>query len=412
MGSKRVSNPLPHRLRRGATALAAVLALAGWVAPAAAAAPVYPAAAQDPFYTAPAGLGERSDGDVLAVRPMPALAAFPNTAVWQLEFRSTNSEGRPIAAVTTVLSPPNRQPNGPLLSYQHIVNALGTRCAPSRALYTGDPDLMIREAPALNVALSRGWTVALPDHLGPTSAYGAARLGGQITLDGIRAAQRAPELGLSGSPVAMAGYSGGGMATAFAAALAPTYAPELNIVGVAQGGVPMNLGKMARALGTAPHPVFGLALAAAIGLEREYPDELPIGEQLNDRGLAMRDAIANACTNQILATGAGRSVDEVATSTGLFDSPAVQRVLDDNSVEVYPGVPTAPIFEWHSPTDALIPVDSIDATVQRYCRAGATIQSELFPSPDHLTTAVLGAPRALDYLDARFRGEPAPRNCP
>ncbi len=35
----------------------------------------------------------------------------------------------------------------------------------------------------------------------------------------------------------MAGYSGGGMATAFAAALAPSYAPELDIVGAAAGGV-------------------------------------------------------------------------------------------------------------------------------------------------------------------------------
>lgn len=411
MWSDHVSKPLSGRLRRAGAAVATVVALGGWAAPAVAAAPAYPVADHDGFYAPPAGLADRANGDVLAVRPMPPLPFFPNTAVWQIEFRSTNSTGGPIAAVTTILAPANRQPDGPLLSYQHIVNALGTRCAPSRALYSDDPDLVIREAPALNVALARGWTVALPDHLGPTSAYGAARLGGQITLDGIRAAQRVPELGLAASPVALSGYSGGGMATAFAAALAPSYAPELPIVGVAEGGVPMNIGKMAQALGTAPHPVFGLALAAAIGLEREYPDTLPIGDRLNERGLAMRSAVANACTNQILATGAGHSVAEIAISTDLLSSPAVQRVLDDNSVEMYPGIPTAPIFEWHSPTDALIPVDSIDATVRRYCRAGATVESELFPSPDHLTTAVLGAPRALDYLDARFRGEPAPNNC-
>lgn len=361
--------------------------------------------------TPSAGSAEPVPGDVLAGRRMPPLPQFPNTTVWQLDFRSTNSQGHPITAVTTILVPDVRPPSGPLLSYQHIINALGTRCAPSRTLYTDDPDLMIREAPALNVALGRGWTVALPDHLGPASAYGAARLGGQITLDGIRAAQRMPELGLAASPVAMAGYSGGGMATAFAAALAPSYAPELEIVGVAAGGVPMNLGTMAQALGTAPHPAFGLALAAALGLEREYPDRLPVSAQLNPRGLAMRDALADACTNDILTTGAGRSASEIAATTDLLSSPAARDVLSDNSVEEFPGVPAAPMYEWHSPTDALIPVDSIDATLQRYCRAGATVESELFPSPDHLTTAVLGAPRALDYLDARFRGEPAPSNC-
>ncbi|WP_242676699.1 lipase family protein [Rhodococcus sp. ABRD24] len=397
---------------RKALAVAAVVACSMILEPmTSTAAPIYPVSDPDPFYAPSNDLAEHAPGDVLSAREMPPLPLFPNTTVWQIKFRSTNSTNRPIAAVTTVLVPANRKPNGPLLSYQHIINALGTQCAPSRALYSNDANLIIREAPALNVVLARGWTVALPDHLGPGSAYGAAKLGGQISLDGVRAVQRFPVLGLARSPVTMAGYSGGGMATAYAAALAPSYAPELNIVGVAAGGVPMNIGKMAQGLGTAPHPVFGLALAAAIGLEREYPDRLPISEQLNAKGLAMRNAVANACTNDILTVGAGRSAFEISNTTDLLASPAAVEILDDNSIEKFPGIPTAPLFEWHSPTDALIPVDSIDSTMQRYCAAGAKVQSELFPSPDHLTTAVLGLPRALDYLDARFRGEPAPSNC-
>ncbi|MFZ2175514.1 MAG: lipase family protein [Rhodococcus sp. (in: high G+C Gram-positive bacteria)] len=377
----------------------------------AAAAPMYPASDPDPFYAQSRGVDSRAEGDPIAVRPMPALPAFPGADIWQVKYRTTDSQEHPISSVTTVLVPRNRPVDGPLLSYQHIINALGPRCAPSRTLYSNDPDVVIREAPALNLVLQRGWAVALPDHLGPNSAYGAAKLGGVITLDGIRAVQRVPELNLAESPVALAGYSGGGMASAWAAALAPTYAPELNIVGVAEGGVPMNIGKMANGLGSQPHPAFGLAMAAALGLEREYPNRLPISEQLNDRGLAMRGEIADACTNGILAAGAGLSVTEVARTTDLMSSPQAWEVLNENSVELYPGVPTAPIFEWHSPTDALIPVDSIEATMARYCAAGARVQSELFPSPDHLTTAVLGLPSALDYLDARFRGEPAPSNC-
>lgn len=69
-----------------------------------------------------------------------------------------------------------------------------------------------------------GWSVAIPEHLGPPRAYGAAKLGGQITLDGIRAAQRFDALDLDASPVGMAGYSGVGTATAMAAATAPTHA--------------------------------------------------------------------------------------------------------------------------------------------------------------------------------------------
>jgi hypothetical protein len=220
-----------------------------------------------------------------------------------------------------------------------------------------------------------------------------------------------PELRVASSPVGIAGYSGGGMATAWAAALAPTYAPEINLVGVAQGGVPMNIGKMANALGQDPHPAFGLAFAAAMGLEREYPSELPLSNELNAAGRAMEVQLTNACTNDILLAGAGRSARQVTDSIAMLTSPQAVSVMNANSVELYPGIPTAPIFEWHSPTDALIPVDSVLNTNARYCAAGATVESQLYPSPDHLTTAVLGLPDAFDYLQDRFDGKPAPSNC-
>lgn len=377
----------------------------------AAAEPAYPAPDPDPFYAAPANIADYEPGDVLAVRAMPPLPLFPATTFTLVKFRSTNSQGGPIAATTTVLTPHEHRAGGPLLSYQHIINGLGAECAVSRVLWTADPNLAVREAPVLNVALRRGWSVALPDHLGPQFAYGAARLGGQITLDGIRAAQRVDELGLAQSPVVMAGYSGGGMATAWAAALAPTYAPDLELAGAAYGGVPMNMLTMVRALGTSAHPAFGLAMAAAIGLEREYPDRLPLSTQLNARGLALRDAMANGCTNEIMALGAGKSAPELAASMSLLESPDAWSVVEANSLQLYGGVPEIPVFEWHSPTDPLIPVDAIVDTNRRYCAAGARLQMDQNISPEHLSAAVLGLPAALAWVDARFRGEPAPSNC-
>ncbi|MEC3956361.1 lipase family protein [Nocardia sp. CDC153] len=375
------------------------------------ASPLYPTPDPDPFYAAPPDIGAAAPGEVLAVRAMPPLPLFPGVSVSLVKFRSTNSAGDPIAATTTVLRPANAIPGAPLLSYQHIINGLGTQCAVSHVLYTQDPNLAVREAPVLNGLLLRGWSIALPDHLGPTIAYGAARLGGLITLDGIRAVQRVREFGLQTSPVALLGYSGGGMATSWAAALQPQYAPELHLVGAAEGGVPMNLVKMIEGLGYQHHPVFGLALAAAIGLEREYPDQLPVSDNMNAAGIAARNAIANGCTNDILVAGAGHSVLDFAASTSLVSDPRARRVVEDNSIELFDGVPGIPIFEWHAPQDALIPVDAIDNTMRHYCAAGLPVESELFPSPDHLTTAVLGAPTAINWIDARFRGEPAPSNC-
>ncbi|MEU1427782.1 lipase family protein [Nocardia sp. NPDC005746] len=365
----------------------------------------------DPFYAAPADIAAHRPGDVLATRAMPALPSFPDSDITLIKFRSTDSTGHPIAATTTVISPRRRVADAPVLSLQQIVNGLGAQCAVSRELYTSDPNLMIREAPGWNLVLQRGWTVALPDHLGPRIAYGAAKLGGQITLDGLRAIQRVPELRVEHSPLVMAGYSGGGMATAWAAALAASYAPDLRIAGAAMGGVPMNLASMMEGLGMNRHPAFGLALAAGLGLEREYPDRFPLSDQLNDRGLVMRDKLVNSCTNDILSAGAGQGALDVAKTTIMSDDPQARAVVDENSVELYPGVPNMPVFEWHSPIDGLIPINAVVSTVHRYCAAGTKVWSEQVPVPDHLTAAVLGLPAAYAWMDARLRGEPAPTNC-
>ncbi|MDV6284546.1 lipase family protein [Rhodococcus jostii] len=365
----------------------------------------------DPFYAAPEDLASHLPGDVLKLRQLPPSYYFPGSALWELLFRTTDSRGLPIAANTTYVLPPNHVPDGPLASYQHIINSLGHKCKIASELYTDDPMHQIREAAGLNIALARGWAVALPDHLGPRMAYGAAKLGGQVTLDGIRAVQKVPELQVQKSKVGLAGYSGGGMATAWASALAPTYAPELDIVGVAAGGAPMNLVKMGEALGANPHPAFGLAMAAALGLEREYPDRVNVTGQLNNNGRWMRQMIGNGCTNEIMFWGLGHSAAEMTDNRNFMDDPDAWKVMEENSLELYPGVPSAPLFEWHSPTDALIPVDSIDHTIQRYCAAGVAVQSLLTPSPDHLSAAVLGLVPGLDWMDARFRGDPAPSTC-
>src|SRR5207237_1235757 len=80
------------------------------------------------------------------------------------------------------------------------------------------------------LALQRGWAVVVSDYEGPQSAFGAARMAGHGVLDGIRAAEALSGTGLTGAqtPVGLWGYSGGGLATSWAAELAAGYAPDLN----------------------------------------------------------------------------------------------------------------------------------------------------------------------------------------
>ncbi|MFI6367283.1 lipase family protein [Nocardia sp. NPDC050630] len=376
----------------------------------AAAEPLYPLPDPDPFYAAPVDLGAHGPGDVLDVRALPPVPLFPGATATLVKFRSTDSHGGPIAATTTVITPPFHQPDAPLLSYQHFINALGTHCGVSHTLYSGDLNLGATVS-MLNAVLQRGWSISLPDHLGPQFALGAGRLGGQIVLDSIRAVKRQPEFAVQHSPVALAGYSGGGLATGWAAVLQPSYASELQLQGAAIGGVPENLVTMAQQLGLEPHPGFGLAMAAAIGLEREYPDQIHTGAYLNPRGLALRGAMANSCTNEILAMGANGSAREFVTSTSFIDSREARSVVEENSLELYPGVPEIPIFEWHSPSDPLVPVGSIGNTDRRWCSAGVRLRTMEVSAPEHLSAGVQGAPEVQQWLEGRMRGEPAPVAC-
>ena len=117
-----------------AVSLTCATAVAGF-APASAA-PIYPIPDGDGFYSAPANLGSVANGDVLRTRTVPAVG-FPGSTAWQIEYRSENSAGNPIAAVTTVLMGPIGGPNRPLVSYQPFTNALGLQCAPSHTLFDG-----------------------------------------------------------------------------------------------------------------------------------------------------------------------------------------------------------------------------------------------------------------------------------
>ena len=393
-----------RRILRGLAALAlTTTAVIGFTAAPAGAAPFMPAPDGDPFYAAPANLDSAANGQVLKVQNRAS--PFPGSTARKVQFRTTNSTGEPIAAVTTVFVPDGGARHD-LLSYQPFTNSLGLQCAPSHQLFSGG----LQEQQLIALALARGVAVNVPDHLGPTSAYGAARLGGTITLDSIRAVQSDAGFRIGRTPTVLAGYSGGAMASGFAATLAPTYAPELNLVGLSAGGTPVNLDAIARTLGVTANPLFGLGFAASVGLEREYPTALPLSQQLNGRGVALANQIRNACTQQIIDAGAGLRISDVVTGGRLSDDPAGTAALNRNSLEVSPEAPRIPVLLYQGADDQLTPTSRVLATAAKWCGQGTRVQTLIVPG-DHGSTIAAGVPFALAYINDRLSGAPAPSSC-
>jgi hypothetical protein len=378
----------------GSAALAAI-------APAGASAAI-PSPDADAFYAQSPGLEAHAPGTVLRSRavevPLPAKA-------WQVAYRSTDTKGRPIAAVATVLVPlPPASGRRRLVSYQVAIDSLGPHCNPSYTLRTGSQ----KELVAIGPLLAAGWAVVVPDFEGPRNAYTAGLIAARTVLDGIRAAERFGPAKLAGkdAPVGLWGYSGGGQATAWAAEQQPSYAPELDIKGVAAGGVPPDVEQVARAIDGGPF--FGIYLAASIGLSREFP-EMAIESILNDKGRAAKAKVDHQCADELVLGHPMQRMTDLVTVPDPLAIPRIRAVIAADRLGK--ATPTAPLFVYHSVLDELIPVAGPDALVAKYCNEGATVFYQRDVSGEHIAYAATGGVEAFTYLAARFAGVRPPTNC-
>jgi hypothetical protein len=371
----------------------------------------------DPFYSVPANVGSHANGAILGSRTVTAVAfSVPLPAkAWQVKYKTTDNQGKPTATVTTILVPftpwlgAGRRP---LVSYQTAEDGVGTKCSPSYALRAGaaaagsNSEL---ETPLIATALQNGWAVAAPDYEGPNSAFLGGTGEGQAVLDGVRAAQHFSPAGLSpATPTGLWGYSGGSFATAAAAQLAGSYAPELSFKGVALGGLVADINATTQAFsGTV---LGGALIVGIIGMRRANPD-FDFDAYLNDRA---RAHIANSqtdCVNDAALKYPFLSIADLEAFPGALQRPEVQALMRANSPAGIPGTPTAPVYDYHSAFDEFAPLTDDRRLMTRYCAAGAVVQHVEHLASDHITETVTGAPGAMAFLNARFHGRPPTDTC-
>ncbi|KAA2256718.1 lipase [Solihabitans fulvus] len=406
-------------LRRRAACLLVLASLAaafGLAGPASAADLGFsvPTPSSDPFYTPPSPLPAGKAGDVLRSRQVDVYAEplrivpVPVRA-WQVLYRSTSATGQPIAVSGTLLVPPTPWTTGarPLVSYAVGTHGLGDSCAPSYKLRTGTEN----EEALIAQALLKGWAVVITDYAGLGTpgghTYAVGQAEGPAMLDAIRAAQQLPGTGLAaGGPAAVWGYSQGGQAAAFAGELQPTYAPDVHLVGIAAGGVPADLEKLARANDGAPW--FGLVLGAAVGLSTAYQD-VPFDGILNDAGRAAVAQVRTACVVELATAFAFHHLGDYLTVPDPLADPHWQARLAENHAGRH--APTAPVLVYHGINDEIIPLSVGEQLRADYCGLGATVDWTAFPLSEHITGDIVGAPFALSWLADRFAARPTAGSC-
>ncbi|MGF0310497.1 MULTISPECIES: lipase family protein [Nocardiaceae] len=366
----------------------------------------------DPFYAAPEGYEAALPGTILKVRPVE-VAMFGRVRqrvdAWQLLYRTADLGGLPQASVTTVLRPRNAEPV--LLSYQCAIDGVASSCFPSYALRRGSKAVgAVPQFEFLLVlhALRRGWTISIPDHEGPDGHWGSPQEPGFCTLDAIRAALSFEPLELNDStPVALWGYSGGGLATSWAAEMAPEYAPEIELVGAALGSPVGDPGSAFTRLNATLHAALPTLVVA--GLRRTYPDlDRVIRQYVNEDGMRILDSVESMTTVRAVARLARHDLDKYidVPLADLLALPEIVQVF----LDIQPGriAPTAPLLVIQAVHDQIIAVDDVDGQVERYNEAGAHVTYLRDRLSEHLSLHPLSAPLTLDWLADRFAGVPVP----
>ncbi|MBT0567242.1 lipase family protein [Williamsia sp. CHRR-6] len=369
--------------------------------------------ADDPFHQPPVGFESMPLGSVLRAREV-RVAFFglvpQRVRATQLLFRTSGADGEPMAAVTTVLTPTGSaaQPGSrPVVSYQCAIDAITSRCFPSYALLRGAVAFgALAQVEYLVIAslLARGWAVAIPDHEGPQGLWGMPRMPGYITLDGLRAAVAHDGLAVhADDPIALWGYSGGGLASAWAAELWAHYAPELNVVGAVLGSPVGDLGNTYSRLNGGLFS--GLPAMVVSALSQVYPDlQRVLAEHATARGRARLQRLSRMTTVEavlrFLFSDMGRMLDRPLTE--ILALPEVRAVFE--AIRLGRSIPQMPVLVIQSATDLIMSAGDIDDLVQTYRDGGADVTYHREPLGEHILLHPISTPLALRWLSDRFRG--------
>lgn len=384
----------------------------------------------DPFYVQPANVSDYAPGEIIRWRvapaPLRALVYRENVKNhWQFLLRSTNNHGEATAVVTTIIEPYDSDPLK-LLSYQYAQDSVALKCAISYNILYGANILdgleIQLETYLLSTALSRGWFVVAPDYEGLTSSWIAGPNSGHSTLDSIRAALASTSTtGIqSDAQVVMWGYSGGTVASGWAAALQPAYAPDLkdNLIGVALGGWVTNFTLTAEV--TDGTLFAGFIPLAIEGLLSQYPEKQSLLQTLTTPwGYATFNAIKTLCVVPAILSFLFQNVFSgpvplITEGWAFFQRDDIKGIVSNNTLAIdkSQGVPDIPVFVFHGSQDEIVPIAGAERVYEDWCSWGInSFEFAVSSTSGHIVEAVEGSGAALAWINARFNGEQPVSGC-
>lgn len=341
----------------------------------------------------------------------PVRTAPAGMRAWRVTYWTTSDRNQPIQVTGMVIAPDGRAggPPRPVIAWTHGLVGISDRCAPS----VGDGNFTV--IPGLKDAIARGYTIVAPDYPGLGSEgvhpalVGASE--GRSALDAVRMARAIPQAN-TGTRFAVWGESQGGHAALWTGQIWSSYAPELQLTGIAAMVPPTDLPRNF-AEGSDLRARAMLTAYVATSWSRHY------GAPMADLGSrSVQNVMTRLADNNCVQFNAK---PKLGTILGIVVAQRAIRNLDLSKKPTW-----GRLMRENSPSPAAIPVPALIAAgtkdvivapavvrdfAQHACRQGKTVRFLSIQGGEHATVARTEATATLDWIDARFAGRPAPNNC-
>ena len=347
-------------------------------------------------------------GSVLRIHPQIG-GAPANAKAFRIVYRSTGLNGEPVAVSATVIYPAGPPPKEgrDIIAWAHYTTGVAERCAPTLL-----PNLSGTIA-GIEQMLSRGYVVVATDYAGlglpGVHAYLVGISEARSVLDSVRAARN-----LSGAHAtnrfAVWGHSQGGHAALFTGELAPEYAPELKLVGVAVAAPATDLVELFKAQ---KGSIAGNSLTAMALLSWSRTYNLPLETVLDDDAATSFEKVARSCiqslSQMLNLLKLAKPLKKTFLTADPTTLPAWRTLMEQNSPGR--GAQKAPVFIAQGTGDTTVNPAVTLRFAKQLCAAGTPVVIKMLKGVSHSFAAEKSSYQAITWITDRFKGRPPPSNC-
>jgi pimeloyl-ACP methyl ester carboxylesterase len=366
------------------------------------------ASAQTEFYRAPASEVAGAAGTL--VRQEVIDGAPLGATAYRVLYRSTGLDDKPILVSGVVIVPAGDPPPGgrPIVAWAHPTSGVVPRCAPSLAIF------LFEQIQGLRSFVRDGYVVAATDYPGLGTAEPHPYLVGtseaRAVLDSVRVAGSLPGAG-GGKKFVVWGHSQGGHAALFTGLIAKTYAPELDLLGVAAAAPATDLATL---MNDDIDSVGGKNITAMTLWSWQRVFHADMDKVVDPRAMPAIDRLAQECIEGPFDLRQRQLTEQplqqyFLTTRHPSDVEPWHSLLAENSPGALP--PEIPVFLAQGTDDVIIHPKVTEDYEARLCHSGSKVRMLLMPNIGHGRAAQASTQAVLAWTSERFAGKPAPDDC-